>query len=155
MLQSIKLINILREIFINSIFFFSQGEAWAKTRTIVNPILMNPKTVKYYIPKIDEIATEFINLRMKPLLDNNNELPANWSYEINKWSLESIGYIALDTRLGLLTDGENTDDGLVVIQSTRKFFELHFELDILPSLWHYVKTPKFRKLMKVFDDLNR
>jgi len=30
---------------------------------------------------------------------------------------------------------------------------LSYELDFLPSIWKYVETPKFKRLMQVFDDL--
>jgi len=42
------------------------------------------------------------------LLDENNETPANFGHEINKWALESIGVIALDTRLGILNETEDS-----------------------------------------------
>lgn len=37
----------------------SQGERWASLRTKVNPIMMQPKTIKLYVPAMDEIAREF------------------------------------------------------------------------------------------------
>lgn len=38
------------------------GENWHKTRTLVNPIMMKPLATKIYVPKIDEIAKEFIDV---------------------------------------------------------------------------------------------
>jgi cytochrome P450 family 12 len=40
----------------------SDGEKWQTTRTIVNPILMQPKNVKFYTQQVDEIAKELVNL---------------------------------------------------------------------------------------------
>lgn len=31
-------------------------------RTIVNPVMMQPKTVKLYVPRVDEVAQDFINM---------------------------------------------------------------------------------------------
>lgn len=37
-----------------------QGEKWQKFRTIVNPVLMQPKTVQHYVPVVDEIVRQFL-----------------------------------------------------------------------------------------------
>jgi cytochrome P450 len=42
--------------------FASQGEKWSHMRTIANPILMQPKTIKRYTAQIDDIAKEFIEV---------------------------------------------------------------------------------------------
>lgn len=34
-------------------------------------------------------------------------------------------------------------------------FELTYQLDILPSIWKYYKTPAFKRLMTIFDELTR
>lgn len=39
-----------------------QGEDWQKFRSLVNPIIVKPQTVKLYVPQVDEIAKEFIEL---------------------------------------------------------------------------------------------
>lgn len=127
-----------------------QGQAWAHLRSKVNPVMLQPKTVKSYIPQVDEIACEFLQ-QAKGTLDANNELSASFGNDLNKWALESIGVIALDQRLGVL--GEDNPDARLLIKSIRDFFRLSYELDVLPSLWHYVETPKFKELMKTFDNL--
>lgn len=127
-----------------------QGQAWAVMRHKVNPVMLQPKTVKSYIPQVDEIASEFLAL-VASTRDANNEMPANFSDSLNKWSLESIGCIALEQRLGVMV--ENNDDARLLIKSIRDFFRLSYELDVMPSLWHYVETPKFKKLMQTFDNL--
>lgn len=39
-----------------------QGEAWWKMRSVVNPVMMKPATVKLYVPQVDEIAKEFLDM---------------------------------------------------------------------------------------------
>lgn len=39
-----------------------QGECWHKFRSLVNPIVAKPQTVKLYIPQVDEIVRDFIKL---------------------------------------------------------------------------------------------
>lgn len=131
-----------------------QGESWGKTRSIVNPIMLKPSTVSAYISTIDEIAIEFCD-RIKTLRDEKNEMPANFLYELNKWALESIASIALDQRLYIL-DGQQDDENskaTQLIKSVDGFFSLSYELEMLPSPWKYIATPKYKQLMKVFDNL--
>lgn len=134
---------------------FSQGEQWHKTRTIANPILMKPRNTVLYVPKIDEIAIDFINKRVIPLRDDKNEMPSNFADEFNKWALESISYIAVNSRVGVLDeDIEKNKDAKQLIEYIREFFSLVYQLDIEPSMWRYIKTPKFYKLMKTMDGIN-
>lgn len=129
-----------------------QGKAWGTLRSKVNPVMLQPKTVRSYIPQVDEIACEFVELSKKSR-DANNELPANFGHEMNKWALESIGVIALDQRLGVLD--ENHADAKLLIKSVKDFFQLSYELEVLPSLWKYVATPKFNELMSAFDNMTK
>lgn len=131
-----------------------QGEPWAKMRSIVNPIMLKPATVNAYIPVVDEIAIEFSD-RIKTLRDNQNELPANFLYELNKWSLESIASIALNQRLHILDVNKNDTNSKSsqLIKAVDDFFVLSFDMEFSPSIWRYIATPKYKKLMKVFDDM--
>ena len=40
----------------------ARGEKWSQMRSIANPILMQPKTIKGYLTPIDDIAKEFVKL---------------------------------------------------------------------------------------------
>lgn len=128
------------------------GEAWGKLRSKVNPVMLQPKSVKSYIPQVDEIAREFVE-RTQLSRDKNNEVPASFGHELNKWALESIGLIALDQRLGVLEG--NHPDAKLLIKCVKDFFRLSYELEILPSLWKYVATPKFNELMSAFDNMTK
>lgn len=127
-----------------------QGKAWSSLRSKVNPVMLQPKTVNSYIPQVDQIACEFLD-QVKVTRDINNELPATFGNDLNKWSLESIGVIALDHRLGVLKG--NDPDAKLLINSVRDFFRLSYELEVLPSMWKYVTTPKFKRLMEIYDNM--
>lgn len=131
-----------------------QGEAWHKMRSIVSPIMLKPATVNAYIPTVDEIAIEFCD-RMKKLRDDKNEMPSNFLYELSKWSLESIASIALDQRLHVLETSKSdvNNIGVRLIKSVDDFFVLSFQLEIQPSLWRYIATPKYKQIIKVFDNM--
>lgn len=76
--------------------------------------MMQPKTVKSYIPVVQAIADEFVE-RIRSIRDENLEVPADFSNETNKWALESISSIALDQRLNLMRDHDPNSDGQQLI----------------------------------------
>lgn len=132
-----------------------QGASWSKMRTTVNPILLKPSTVNTYVPVVDEISIEFIE-RLKSLRSKDSETPANFGYELNKWSLESITAIALDQRLNVMNSVESEDSNSrprKLIEAIDAFFQLSYELEMQPSLWRYFETPKYKRLMKTFDTM--
>lgn len=129
-----------------------QGQKWAEVRTIVNPIMMKPANVNAYVPSIDDIARDFI-AHIDRMLDSNNETPATFGNDIRRWALESVCFVALDHRLNL-ANGENTDQRATdIIQAVEDFIDLSFDLELKPSPWRWIATPKFKRLMKSFDVL--
>uniref|UniRef100_A0A2M3ZBT6 Putative cytochrome n=1 Tax=Anopheles braziliensis TaxID=58242 RepID=A0A2M3ZBT6_9DIPT len=128
-----------------------QGEKWQHMRTITNPVMMHPKTVALYVDQVDEIAQEFLAV-VAGLRDAKNELPADFDQWLNRWALETMGLLALDTRFGVLRSNQSVE-AQTIISLVRDIFELTFCLDIEPSIWKYYKTSTFHRLMKVFDDL--
>lgn len=89
---------------------------------------------------------------MVRIRDDKNELPGDFSQWLNRWALETMGVLALDTRLGVLDDSES-EEAKLIVNNIRQFFELTYQLDVLPSVWKYYKSPTFNKLMKVLDSL--
>lgn len=95
----------------------------------------------------------YIFLRIRFLRNpTTNQLPENFEDELNKWTLESIGVIALDTRLGLISNKAN-EKAMEFIENLKLVFELAFDLEFNISIWRIVATPKYKKLMKVLDSL--
>ncbi|XP_052899594.1 probable cytochrome P450 12a5, mitochondrial [Anopheles moucheti] len=127
------------------------GEKWQNVRTVVNPVMMQPKTIKLYIDQVDEIAREFMTL-VAEMRDSKNELPKNFDQWLNRWALETMGVLALDTRLGVL-ESDQSQEAKKIIGLVRDLFELTYVLDVEMSLWKYFSTPSYKKLMRVFDDL--
>lgn len=82
----------------------SQGENWFKFRTVVNPVLMQPRVTVQYVSNMDLVAQEFVeNMKKMALKDPNRQMPKDFENELNKWALESISLIAIDKRLGRYT----------------------------------------------------
>ncbi|XP_017091165.2 probable cytochrome P450 12a5, mitochondrial [Drosophila bipectinata] len=131
----------------------SQGKSWADFRSAVNPVLMQPKTVRLYYKKMSQVNQQFIQ-RIKDIRDpTTQEVPENFLETINRWTLESVSVVALDKQLGLLKDSEKDNEALELFKNLDEFFQLTTELEMKPSLWRYFKTPKLQRLMKALDGL--
>ncbi|XP_049548242.1 uncharacterized protein LOC125959463 [Anopheles darlingi] len=128
-----------------------QGESWQKMRTIVNPVMMQPKTMRLYVDKVDEVAREFLEI-VAGLRDSKQELPGDFDQWINRWALETMGVLALDTRFGVLKT-DQTEEAKKILALVRNIFDFSYQLDALPSVWRYYKTPTFNNLMTTFDEL--
>lgn len=113
---------------------------------------MQPKTIQIYVPRVDDLVAEFM-VRIKTKLDDKNETPADFLNEINRWSLESISCITLNTRLGVMDETNKDPRAKKIIQLVRKMFELTYQFEVLPSPWRYYKSKKFKELMAVHDGL--
>lgn len=126
-----------------------QGESWWDMRKKVNPVMMKPHATKVYVPKMDEISSDFVNM-IEKMKDSENRLTDQFLPLLSKWALESVCYVSMDIRIGLL--GENPDpkaeEFMLVL---KRFLEHIYQIDIQPSLWKYYKTPLFKAAMKNND----
>ncbi|XP_068155534.1 probable cytochrome P450 12a4, mitochondrial isoform X2 [Drosophila tropicalis] len=131
----------------------TQGKTWGDFRTIVNPVLMQPKNVRLYYKKMSLVNQEFVE-RIKAIRDAKTlEAPDNFIEHINRWTLESVSVVALDKQLGLLKGSCTDEQVLLLFKSLDDFFDITADLEIKPSLWRYVNTPKLKQLMKAFDNI--
>ncbi|XP_072949195.1 cytochrome P450 CYP12A2-like isoform X2 [Epargyreus clarus] len=128
----------------------AQGLQWRDFRTKVNPALLKPKLVKLYEPALDEIAQEMVARLVK--IKDDDYLRNNFHLEMTKLSLESIGLIGLGTRLGCFQDNLSPDHpARQLMNCSKDVLDLAFKIELSPSLWKYVSTPSFKKIIKVFD----
>lgn len=114
---------------------------------------MQPKTVNLYVHDIDVVVQEFIQLTKK-CRDDKGETPADYGNYIQNFTLEAIGTIALDTRLNVLEPKEG-NVGTEMAKLIDRIFYLSYQLDVLPSIWKYVKTPMFKQLMVLLDKMTK
>lgn len=130
---------------------YRQGESWWKFRQAVNPIMMKPKTTKLYVPKMDEISTDMLD-KLHNRRGANGEVPEDFLVYLNKWALESVCYISLDIRIGLLGDKENPT-ALQFMNTLKLFFEYSYKMDILPSAWKWYKGATYKAAMKNMHEM--
>ncbi|XP_037953502.1 cytochrome P450 CYP12A2-like [Teleopsis dalmanni] len=131
----------------------TQGDKWGKFRTVVNPVLMQPKNVKLYLQKMSQVNLELID-RIKEIRDPITlEVPDNFEDEINRWTLESVSVVALDRQLGLLKENRDNVAAKALFKNLTEFFTLSLELEFRPSLWKFIPTKTFRNFMKCLDNI--
>ncbi|KAG5667203.1 hypothetical protein PVAND_015194 [Polypedilum vanderplanki] len=130
----------------------SDGEKWYKTRSQVNPIMLQPKVVQMYTKQIDEVSKEFVQI-MRDIKDDKNEMPKDFKDYISRWSIESIATIAVEKRLNILSGKTDDERGKKFINVTLQFFEKLSDFEMKPSIWRYYETKAFKELMEVYDSM--
>ncbi|XP_075234663.1 putative cytochrome P450 301a1, mitochondrial [Lycorma delicatula] len=127
------------------------GEPWREFRTKVQKPVLRPQAVKQYIQPIEQVTNEFIE-RMEQTLDDINELPDDFDNEIHKWSLECIGRVALDVRLGCLDPNLSPDMEPHKIINAAKFALRNIALlELKFPFWRYIPTPLWSRYVNNMD----
>uniref|UniRef100_A0A1A9VGK8 Cytochrome P450 n=1 Tax=Glossina austeni TaxID=7395 RepID=A0A1A9VGK8_GLOAU len=126
------------------------GKNWELFRQEVQQVLLQPQIAKKYVSPLNGIATEFM-ARIHEMRDENQELPANFLHELHKWALESVGFIALNTRLGCLTP-TGSEDSQKIIDSISTFFRAVPELELRMPLWRFYATKTYKSFIQALDD---
>ncbi|RZC32516.1 cytochrome P450 12a4, mitochondrial, partial [Asbolus verrucosus] len=145
-----------KDIFKNPGLLTHQGEEWFKFRSMVNPILMQPRNVLQYVDQMNLIADELIdNIKYFSEQNEYGEMPKDFNNELYKWSLESIGVITMDRHLGCLKrNSEKDSEPQKLIQSVLQMFKLMYKLDVLPSLWKVISTRDWKEYVKILNFLS-
>nr|XP_023026615.1 probable cytochrome P450 12a5, mitochondrial [Leptinotarsa decemlineata] len=133
-----------------------QGEDWFRSRSVVNPILMQPKAIHPYMTRLDGVAGELVeNMRHFSRLNENHQMPDDFENELYKWALESVGIMALNKHFGCLdlTTPEDSDPKKLV-SAILDMFDHLFLIEIAPPLWKLFSTPLYKKFVKNLDFVN-
>jgi len=69
--------------------------------------------------------------------------------EMRRLIFDSLGLVAFDRQMGLIRQNRDNPDALVLFNMARKVLQYVFELDVKPSMWRYISTPAYRKMMSV------
>ncbi|XP_023310954.1 cytochrome P450 CYP12A2-like isoform X2 [Anoplophora glabripennis] len=131
----------------------AQGVDWFKVRSLVNPVLMQPKTAQQYIGSMDKVTNELIkNIRFFSTQNEKSEMPEDFQNELYKWALESIGFLTLNKHLGCLDlNAPKDSEPQKLIWSVNQMFLLMHNLEIMPATWKYIETPSWKRLVTVLD----
>ena len=132
----------------------AQGSDWQQFRRQVQQPMLRPKSAVGYTEKIEEIAQEFIDSRVRPRRDpKTGEMPEDFLYELYRWALESVAFIALNTRLGCFgADLEAGSEQMEVIDAVRDIFQTNANLDqALLQWWRSLPSQDMRRFLKATE----
>ncbi|XP_055839276.1 probable cytochrome P450 301a1, mitochondrial [Episyrphus balteatus] len=117
------------------------GEPWRQFRSRVQKPVLQLSTVRRYLDPLEEVTNDFLK-RCETLLDENSELPDDFDNEIHKWSLECIGRVALDARLGCLEPNLSEDsEPQQIINAAKYALRNVATLELKAPFWRYFPTP--------------
>ncbi|CAG9837179.1 unnamed protein product [Diabrotica balteata] len=135
---------------------FINGEEWYKLRTIVNPILMQPKTVQQYTTRMDGVAKDLMKLiRYRMKSEGTNQTSADFEKDLYKWALDSVSIIALNKKLGALnTNTDKNSDIYKFVLYIIRLFDLIFYLEFMPPFWKYLPSKQLNEFCEKFDFIN-
>uniref|UniRef100_A0A0K8VA06 Putative cytochrome P450 12e1, mitochondrial n=1 Tax=Bactrocera latifrons TaxID=174628 RepID=A0A0K8VA06_BACLA len=106
------------------------GEEWAKIRTAVNPVLMQPRNAKLYLNTLLEVNDEFLE-RIRHIRDPLTlEVPDDFLDDINRLTLEGVVNIALNTRLGMIHKNRDSEESKIFLKEIRNFFILSQDVEV-------------------------
>lgn len=83
--------------------------------------------------------------------DAENRLTDDFLPLLNKWALESVAYVFMGIRIGLLGDKKDPI-AEKFMKNVKYFFDYTYKLDVEPSIWKFYKTPTFKAAMKNTDE---
>lgn len=131
------------------------GENWKDFRSKVNHIMLQPKTIKLYKDVLEDVASDMV-AKLRSDRDENNMITKKIDFEMNLWALESIGVVALGTRLNCFDPNLPADSpARKLIQNVHDTFEIVEKVDFGLSPWRFFSTPMFKKAMKIFAEQER
>ncbi|XP_047989391.1 cytochrome P450 CYP12A2-like isoform X2 [Leguminivora glycinivorella] len=97
--------------------------------------------------------TGLIITEIKSIRDENNTVPKNLDTEMTLWALESIGVVALGTRLNCFDPNLPKDSpARELIKNIYEVFQIPGKLDFGTSLWRWVSTPPFKRAMRLYEE---
>ncbi|XP_014227712.1 probable cytochrome P450 49a1 [Trichogramma pretiosum] len=127
------------------------GEAWYNFRSQVQQVMLQPRTARMYIGSIEQASRDFVR-RIENIKDEKSEVPDNFLSEIHKWSLESIGRVALDVRLGCLDEGKDPPaETQALIEAVLTFFKHVGPLELKIPFWKLWPTPAWKRYIGALD----
>ncbi|KAB7505202.1 putative cytochrome P450 [Armadillidium nasatum] len=126
-------------------------QEWQRVRSKVQGQMLRPKNLLKYLPQMDRINLDFIEI----IADYQNqlgEMPPHFLNDLYKWSLESVSTVALNRRLGCLEPNLPEDSmQMQMIKCANNAVEAMNITEIRFPFWKLFATPSYKKLRKNHD----
>nr|QQL12330.1 cytochrome P450 CYP314A1 [Aphis craccivora] len=127
-----------------------QGEVWAMLRNKLTPELTSPRTIQRFLPEVNQLADDFINL-ISQARDSINVVEKFESY-CNRMGLESTCTLILGRRFGFL-DGEVSETATRLADSVTSQFRASQEAFYGLPLWKLIPTKAYKEFVASEDAL--
>ncbi|XP_026318152.1 probable cytochrome P450 49a1 isoform X1 [Hyposmocoma kahamanoa] len=127
------------------------GDPWAAFRTKVSRVALSAGAASQYQVPVAEVADCFVN-RLRSIRNECLETPEDFLNEVHKWSLESLGLIALDTRLGCFEAKEGSESQRL-IDAVNTFFLCVGQLELKAPWWRLYPTTMFKQYVAALDNI--
>ncbi|XP_074644453.1 1,25-dihydroxyvitamin D(3) 24-hydroxylase, mitochondrial-like [Tubulanus polymorphus] len=109
----------------------SNGPEWQKARSAVNKPMMKQKVILKYLDDMNEVVDDAV--RRFKLYRNGEKVMPDLDQEFFHWSIESVGTVMFETRLGCLED-QRPQIATDFVQSVRKILAPNKLLFVNPGL---------------------
>ncbi|XP_042227788.1 probable cytochrome P450 49a1 [Homarus americanus] len=129
--------------------FVENGEEWWRVRSRVQTHIMKPSIVNSYLPRMEEVANEFI-VKLADQRDHKRELPEDLLHELFKWALESLCLVVLNRRVGCL---DNNEEGQRIIEASVGMLNGISDCEYGFQWWRLFNSPNLRQLKRHHDVL--
>jgi len=141
-----------KEMYPNPGLIGAHGETWYQVRSAVQQDMMRPSSALFYIDEISDISNQVLTLMLRRQQQQQTEAgeedgSVDVSAYTNRWALESIGAIFLDTRLGCLQDPPPALATDLINSVNITLGEVIMRLTFGVPLWKFYRT----KAYKSFD----
>lgn len=127
-----------------------QGEVWAMLRNKLTPELTSPRTIRRFLPEVNQLADDFNNL-ISQARGSNNVVRGFESY-CNRMGLESTCTLILGRRFGFL-DGEVSETATRLADSVTSQFRASQETFYGLPLWKLIPTKAYKEFVASEDAL--
>ncbi len=136
--------------------FFMNGEKWRKHKMLLSKKMLRPPQINAYIPRIDAIATEMVDLIKRARNSDKNERYMevdDINMELFKWSFETVTNFLFDRHFHALSK-KPPEKSIEYVKNVRNFLENFFEASFIPAKFNqYIQIKAFKEFHRSFLSL--
>eukprot|EP00794_Sanderia_malayensis_P010280 gene10280-11337_t len=133
--------------------FFLNGEKWHKHKMLLAKKMLRPPQINSYIPRIDAIAADAIQLIKRERNMHNHARPYevdDISMELFKWSFETVTDFIFDQRFHSLSENP-PPQSIDFIKAIGEFLDNALQASLFPlRMYDFIKTRPYKLFNKNF-----
>eukprot|EP00794_Sanderia_malayensis_P010288 gene10288-11347_t len=138
--------------------FFLNGKKWHKHKMLLAKKMLRPPQINAYIPRIDAIAADAIQLIKRERNVHNHARPYevdDISMELFKWSFETVADFIFDHRFNSLSENP-PPQSIDFIKAIGNFLDNAFQASFFPQrMYDFIKTRPYKlfnkNLLKMYN----